>query len=60
MKCYRTGASGVFPASVCSSNQFNYEQLFGLCCEELLENGKKNILRVIILQLIHGLAETIN
>ena len=60
MKCYRTSASSVFPASVYSSNQFNYEQLFGLCCEEILENGKKNILQVIILQLIHGLAETIN
>lgn len=60
MKCYRASASSVFPASVCSSNQFNYEQLFGLCCEEILENGKKNILQVLILQLIHGLAETIN
>lgn len=60
MKCYGTGASSVFPASVCSSNQFNYEQLFGLCCEEILENGKKNILQVIILQLIHGLAAIIN
>lgn len=41
MKCYWSSARSVFPASVCPSNQFNYEQLFGLCCEEILENGKK-------------------
>lgn len=60
MKCCRITANSVFPASVCSSNEFNYEQLFGVRCEEILENGKKNILQAFIFQLIHGLAGTIN